>query len=139
MAIKFLAEVQKADLTRKVAYIDVEQALDPRYSETLGLNMSEVVFSQPGCMEDALDIIGDLVSTGEISAIVLDSVAQLASRKEIEGDMETAEMGIRARLLGKFFRKVTPALNDKRCTLFCINQVRTNIGVMHGDPEVRPG
>ena len=138
LAIKFLAEVQKARPDKKVAYIDVEQALDPVYAQVLGLDMDEVIFSQPWSAEEALDIIDKLANSNEISAIVLDSVAQLVPKKELEGEIGSSEMGMRARLLGQFFRKVTEKLNKKNCTLFCINQVRQNIGQTYGNPETTP-
>lgn len=138
LAIKFLAEVQNAYPDKKVAFIDVEHALDPDYAEVLGLNMKDLIFSQPDGAEQALEIMEALANSGEVKAIILDSVAQLTPAKELEWEMGAPEMGGRARLLSQALRKITPAASKNECTIFFINQVRQNIWG-YGAPEVTPG
>ena len=138
LSIKFLAEVQKAYPEKKVAFIDVENALDPVYAEKLWLNMKELIFCQPNSAEEALIVMEKLCESGEIKAIILDSVAQLTPNKELNGSIWDAEMGMRARLMSQALRKIVWKANDNKCTCFFINQVRTNIGQMYGNPETRP-
>lgn len=139
LAIKFLAECQKAYPQKKVAFIDVEHAFDPQYAGKLGLDMGYVVFSQPNSAEQALNIMADLAKTGEVSAIILDSIAQLIPTKEQEGDIGGSEMAMRARLMSQACRKIAPIAEKGDCTCFFINQVRSNVGVMYGNPETTPG
>lgn len=139
LALKFLAEVQKKYPKKKVAFIDVEHALDTDYARTLGLDMDEVWLSQPDSAEEALEVMGKLVASGELKAVVLDSVAQLTPMKEITGEAGDSEMGGRARLMGQALRKIVPAAGTNECTCIFINQVRTNIGQMYGNPETQPG
>jgi len=139
LAIKFLAEVQKKFPDKKVAFIDVEHALDPEYARTLGLNMDEVIFSQPSWWEEALGIMDMLIDSWEVKAIVLDSVAKLTPRKEVEGDIWDAEMAWRARLMSQGLRKITPKASKNMCTCFFINQVRMQVGQIYWNPETRPG
>ena len=139
LAIKFLAEVQKAYPDKKVGYIDLECALDPVYAEKLGLNMKDVLFSQPNSAEEALTLVEMMCESGEVKAVVLDSVAKLTPLKELNGDIGDAEMGMRARLLSQALRKIVPKASENKCTCFFINQVRTNLGQMYGNPETMPG
>lgn len=139
LAIKFLAEVQKKYPEKRVAFIDVEHALDPEYAGVLGLKMDELILCQPNSAEEALGIMEMLCASGEVKAVILDSVAKLTPRKELDGDIGDAEMGMRARLMSQALRKITPKASDNKCTCFFINQVRTNLGQMYGNPEVRPG
>lgn len=138
-AIKFLAETQKKYKDKHVAFIDVEHALDPVYAKNIGLDMKRLILSQPDSAEQALNIMYDLVSSGEVKAVVLDSVARLTPRKETEGSIGDAEMGMRARLMSQGLRKITPKANQMGCSCFFINQVRSSIGVLYGPTEVRPG
>lgn len=141
LALKFLAEVQKAYPKYKVAFIDVEHALDPEYAQTLGLNMGEVYLSQPDTAEVALETMEKIVSSGEFKAVILDSVAQLTTIKELSGEMGDAEMGARARLMGQALRKIVPAAGQNDCTCIFINQIRMKLGpdAMYGNPETQPG
>lgn len=138
LAIKFLAEVQKKYPDKKVAFIDVEHALDPDYAEHLGLNMKDVLFSQPDSAEQALDIMEEIAASGEVKAIILDSVASLLPNKELEGSTADSEMGMRARLMGKICRKLPPIASKNECICFFINQIRSSMS-MYGPTETRPG
>lgn len=138
LAIKFLAEVQKAYPEKAVAFIDVEHALDPDYAEVLWLKMDELIFAQPTSAEEALDIVHELADSWEVRAIIIDSVAKLTPKKEVEWNIWDAEMAMRARLMSQALRKITPKANQNQCTCFFINQVRTNVGQMYGNPETRP-
>lgn len=138
LAVKMLAEFQKAFPNKKVAFIDVEHALDPNYARAVWLDVDNIVFSQPNSAEEALDVMEALTSTWEVSCIVLDSVAKLVPRKEVEGDMGVAEMWMRARLMGQGLRKITPVANKNLCTCIFINQVRQSVWVTYWNPEVRP-
>lgn len=137
-AMKFLAETQKNYPDKKVAYIDLEQAVDPKYATALGLDMENVIFSQPNSAEAALGIMEALCESWEVKAIVLDSVAKLTPKKELEGEIWDSEMAMRARLMSQALRKITPKANQHKCTCFFINQVRTSMSP-YGNPEVRPG
>ena len=139
LAIKFLAEVQKAFPDKKVGYIDIECSLSPDYAEKLGLNMKEVLFSQPNSAEEALTLMEMMCESGEVKAVVLDSVAKLTPLKELNGDIGDAEMGMRARLISQALRKIVPKANANKCTCFFINQVRANIGQMYWPSETMPG
>lgn len=141
LAIKFLAQMQKAYPKDKVAFIDVEHALDPDYAQVLGLNMDDLYLSQPDTAEIALDTLDKIVCSGEFKCVVLDSVAQLTTEKELAGEMGDAEMGGRARLMGQALRKITPAAAKNDCTVIFINQIRMKLGpdAMYGNPETQPG
>lgn len=139
LAVKFLAEVQKAYPKNTVAFIDIEHALVPEYAKALGLNMDEVYLSQPDTAEEALETMEKVVASGECKAVVLDSVAQLMPIKELTGEIGDMEMGSRARLMGQALRKISPAAAKNKCACIFINQVRTNIAQMYGNPETQPG
>jgi len=132
LSIMFLAQVQKKYPKSGVAFIDVEHALDPDYAQQLGLNMDELILSQPDSAEQALNIMNELAASGEIKAIILDSVAKLVPRKEVEGEVGDAEMAMRARLMGQALRKIVPNADKNKCTCFFINQVRNSVGITYG-------
>jgi recombination protein RecA len=125
----------------KVAYVDVEQSYDIKYAEKLGVNSKELVFSQPSSAEQALDIVDMLARTGEISLIVVDSVAALAPQAELDGEIGDANIGLSARLMSKCMRKIASALNETNCAVIFINQLRAMIstGWSAGPSETTPG
>ena len=131
------AECQKAGGT--VAFIDAEHALDPEYAKKIGLNVDELLLSQPDCGEQALDITEALVRSGGIDLIVIDSVAALTPRAEIEGEMGDQNMGLHARLMSRALRKLTAIASKMGTTIIFINQIRMKIGVMFGNPETTTG
>ncbi|MFS6554107.1 DNA recombination/repair protein RecA, partial [Parabacteroides distasonis] len=122
-----------------VAFIDAEHALDPVYAEHLGVNVDELLVSQPDSGEQALEIAEKLVRSGAIDLIVVDSVAALVPKAEIEGEMGDAHVGLQARLMSQALRKLTGAISKSNCTAIFINQLREKIGVMYGNPETTPG
>lgn len=138
IALHVIAEVQKKG--GKVAYIDAEHALDPDYAKKLGVKLDDLIISQPDCGEDALNILESLVRSGIISAVIIDSVAALTPRAEIEGEMGAQFIGLQARMMSQALRKIT-ALADKAKTLIVfINQLREKIGMMgYGEPTTTPG
>lgn len=138
LALHAIAEVQKKG--GKVAYIDAEHALDPDYAKKLGVKVDDLIISQPDSGEDALNILESLVRSGVIDAAVIDSVAALVPRAEIEGEMGAVHVGLQARLMSQALRKIT-ALADRAGTLIIfINQIREKIGMMgYGDPTTTPG
>jgi recombination protein RecA len=123
----------------KCAFIDVEHALDPAYSRKLGVNTDELLISQPDSGEEALEIVEHLLKSGEMDVIVVDSVAALVPRSELEGDMGDPQMGVVARMMSQALRKLTAITSKSGCCLIFINQVREKIGVMFGNPETTPG
>jgi recombination protein RecA len=137
IALTVVTEAQKMGL--KCAYIDAEHALDPVYMQALGVNLDDLIFSQPDYGEQALEIVDRLVRTGEIGVIVIDSVAALIPKAELEGEMEAAQMGLQARLMAKAMRKLTGLASENKTLLLFINQLRNKIGVMFGNPETTPG
>ena len=137
LAIHLMAETQKMGGT--AAYIDVEHAMDPAYAANCGLNLDELLIAQPDSAEQALDITEQLVSSGAVDAIVLDSVAALVPRAEIEGDMGDTHMGLQARLMSQALRKLTSTIHRSRTAVIFINQLREKIGISYGNPEVTPG
>jgi recombination protein RecA len=137
IALTIVTEAQKMGL--KCAYIDAEHALDPVYMQALGVNFNNLIFSQPDYGEQALEIVDRLVRTGEIGVVVIDSVAALIPKAELEGEMEAAQMGLQARLMAKAMRKLTGLASENKCLLLFINQLRNKIGVMFGNPETTPG
>ncbi len=137
LAIHIMAETQKLGGT--AAYIDVEHALDPAYAGNCGLILDELLIAQPDSAEQALDITEQLVRSGAIDAIVLDSVAALVPQAEIEGDMGDSHMGLQARLMSQALRKLTSAIHRSKTAVVFINQLREKIGVTYGNPEVTPG
>jgi len=137
LALQAAAEAQK--LNGIVAFIDVEHALDPSYAQKLGLNIDDLFISQPDSGEEALEIGEVLVRSNAIDLIVVDSVAALVPRAELEGEMGDTHVGLQARLMSQALRKLTGAIShSKTCTIF-INQLRMKIGVMFGNPETTPG
>lgn len=137
LCLHAVAEAQKAGGT--AAFIDVEHALDPVYAKRLGVNVDDLLVSQPDTGEQALDIIETLVRSGAIDIVVLDSVAAMATRAEIDGEMGDAHVGVQARLMSQAMRKLTAAISKTNCVCVFINQIREKIGVMYGNPETTPG
>jgi len=121
------------------AFIDAEHALDPNYAQALGVNLDELLISQPDSGEQALEIAETLVRSGAVDVIVVDSVAALVPRAELEGDMGDAHVGLQARLMSQALRKLVGAINRSRCVVVFINQIREKVGVMFGNPEVTTG
>ena len=137
LAIHGMVEAQKVGGT--VAVIDVEHAFDRFYAEALGLDMSKVIFSQPDNGEQALEIADTLISTGKIAFILIDSIAALTPKSEIEGEMGDSKMGLHARLMSQACRKLTGTVGKTGTVIFWTNQIREKIGVMFGSPETTPG
>ena len=137
LAIHIMAETQK--LGGIAAYIDVEHALDPTYAGNCGLILDDLLIAQPDSAEQALDITEQLVRSGAVDAVVIDSVAALVPQAEIEGDMGDAHVGLQARLMSQALRKLTSSIHRSRTAVIFINQLREKIGVTYGSPEVTPG
>ena len=137
IALHVVAEAQK--LGGDAAYIDVEHALDHVYARNLGVDIDSLLVSQPDAGEQALDIAEQLVRSGAIDVVVIDSVAALVTRAEIEGDMGDSHVGVQARLMSQALRKMTAAISKSNCVVIFINQLREKVGVMYGNPEVTPG
>ena len=137
LALHILAEAQKKG--GEVAFIDVEHALDPAYASALGVNIDELLVSQPDTGEQALEITEALVRSGAIDVIVVDSVAALVPRAEIEGEMGDSHVGLQARLMSQALRKLAGAISKSNCVAIFINQLREKVGVVYGNPEVTPG
>ena len=137
LALHIIANAQKAG--GLVAFIDAEHALDPEYAGALGVNLEELLISQPDFGEQALEIAETLIRSGSVDAIVVDSVAALVPRSELEGDMGDAQMGLQARLMSQALRKLAGIVSKSNTSLIFINQVREKIGVMFGNPETTTG
>lgn len=137
VALSVAAQSQKNGGT--VAFIDVEHALDPKYAKVLGVDLDSLLVSQPSSGEQALEIIETLVRSGAVDVIILDSVAAMTTRAEIEGEMGDANIGLQARLMSQAMRKLTSVINKTNCAAIFINQIREKIGVMFGNPETTPG
>ena len=137
LALHVLAQAQKAG--GEVAFIDAEHALDVTYARALGVNIEEMLISQPDTGEQALEICETLVRTGAVDVIVVDSVAALVPRAEIEGEMGDSFVGLHARLMSQALRKLTGAINKTNTIVVFINQLREKVGVMYGNPEVTTG
>ncbi len=138
LTLHVIAEAQKT--TRGTcAFIDAEHALDPAYAKKLGVNIDELIISQPDTGEQALEIADTLVRSGAIDVIVIDSVAALVPKAELEGEMGDATMGQQARLMSQALRKLTASISRTNCTVVFINQIRQKIGVMFGNPETTTG
>ncbi|MDR3572718.1 MAG: recombinase RecA [Anaerolineaceae bacterium] len=137
LCLHMVSESQKMGGT--AAYIDMEHALDPDYAARLGVNVNELYISQPDTGEQALEIAETLVRSGAVDIVVIDSVAALVPRAEIEGDMGDASMGMQARLMSQALRKLSGAINQTRTTVVFTNQLRQKIGIMFGNPETTPG
>lgn len=137
LALHIMAETQKMGGT--AAYIDVEHALDPSYSANCGVKLEDLLISQPDSAEQALEITEYLVRSGAVDTIVIDSVAALVPKSELEGDMGDAHVGLQARLMSQALRKLTAAIHHSGTAVVFINQLREKVGVMYGSPEVTPG
>jgi len=137
MTLHAVAEVQKQGGT--AAFVDAEHALDPVYAEKLGVDMDELLVSQPDTGEQALEITDMLVRSGAVDVVVVDSVAALTPRAEIEGDMGDSHVGLQARLMSQALRKLTANIKRSNCIVIFINQIRMKIGVMFGSPETTTG
>ena len=137
LAMHMVAEVQQRKGT--AAFVDAEHALDPDYAEKIGVKLDDLLISQPDTGEQALDIVETLVRSNAVDAIVVDSVAALTPRAEIEGEMGDSHMGLQARLMSQALRKLAGIISKSRCTVIFINQIRMKIGVMFGNPETTTG
>jgi recombination protein RecA len=137
LTLQVIAEMQKQGGT--CAFIDAEHALDVQYAQKLGINVSELLISQPDTGEQALEIVDSLVRSGAVDLVVVDSVAALTPKAEIEGDMGDQLPGLQARLMSQALRKLTATIKKTNCTVIFINQIRMKIGVMFGSPETTTG
>lgn len=137
VALHAIAEVQK--LGGQAAFIDAEHALDPKYAKDLGVNIDELLISQPDTGEQALEIAEALVRSGAIDIVVVDSVAALVPKAEIEGEMGDSHVGLQARLMSQALRKLSGAINKSKTIAIFINQIREKVGVLFGNPETTPG
>ncbi len=137
LALTIAANAQKEGGV--AAVIDAEHALDPAWAQTLGVNLDDLLVSQPNYGEQALEIADTLVRSNAVDVIVVDSVAALVPKVELDGDMDDSQVGVQARMMSKAMRKLTGAINHSRCTVIFINQIREKIGVMFGNPETTSG
>ena len=137
LLITKIAEVQKQG--GEAAFIDAEHALDPVYAKHLGVDINRLLVSQPDCGEQALEIAEDLVNSGAIDIIVIDSVAALVPRSEIEGEMGDSHVGAQARLMSQAMRKLSGSIAKTNCIVIFTNQLREKVGIMYGNPEVTTG
>ncbi|OYW44426.1 MAG: recombinase RecA [Sphingomonadales bacterium 12-68-11] len=137
LALHVIAEAQKNGGT--AAFVDAEHALDPAYAKKLGVDIDELIVSQPDTGEQALEIVDTLVRSNAIDVLVIDSVAALVPRAEIEGEMGDSHVGLQARLMSQSLRKLTGSISRSRCMVIFINQLRMKIGVMYGNPETTTG
>ncbi len=137
LALHVIAEAQKAG--GYAAFVDAEHAFDPRYAKNLGINTDELLVSQPDSGEQALEITETLIRSAALDVIVIDSVAALVPRAELEGEMGDSHMGLQARLMSQAMRKITGIINKTRTSVIFINQIREKIGVMFGNPETTSG
>lgn len=137
IALHVIAEVQKQG--GEAAFIDAEHALDPIYAKKIGVDINNLLVSQPDCGEQALEIAETLVNSGAIDVVVIDSVAALVPRQEIEGDMGASHVGVQARLMSQAMRKLTGCIAKSNCIVIFTNQLREKVGVMYGNPEVTTG
>jgi len=137
LTLHIVAQAQK--MGGQAAFIDVEHALDPAYAKKLGVDIDNLLIAQPSSGEEALEITEMLVRSNAIDCIILDSVAALTSKSEIDGDMGDATVGMQARLMSQAMRKLTPVVSKSRAVCIFINQIREKIGVMFGNPETTPG
>ncbi|HEY9737585.1 MAG TPA: recombinase RecA, partial [Trichocoleus sp.] len=137
LALHAIAEVQKAGGT--AAFVDAEHALDPEYSKNLGVNIDELLVAQPDTGEAGLEIVDQLVRSSAVDIVVVDSVAALVPRAEIEGEMGDTHVGLQARLMSQALRKITGNIGKSGCTVIFLNQLRMKIGVSYGNPETTTG
>lgn len=137
VALHMVAEVQKRGGI--AGFIDAEHALDPVYAKNIGVDIDELYISQPDCGEQAMEITETMVRSGAVDIVIVDSVAALVPKAEIDGDMGDSHMGLQARLMSQALRKLTSVINKSNCTVIFINQLREKIGVMFGNPETTTG
>ncbi len=137
LTLHIIAEIQKQG--GQAAFIDAEHALDPAYARRIGVDVDNLLLSQPDTGEQALEIVETLVRSNAVDIVVIDSVAALTPRAEIEGEMGDAQMGLQARLMSQALRKLTAAISKSHCTVIFLNQLRMKIGVMFGNPETTTG
>ena len=137
VALHAVAEVQKRGGI--AGFIDAEHALDPAYAKNIGVNIDELYISQPDCGEQALEITETMVRSGAVDIVIVDSVAALVPKQEIEGDMGDTHVGLQARLMSQALRKLTPVISKSNCVVIFINQLREKVGVMFGNPETTTG
>jgi len=137
LALQIIANAQRAG--GKAAFIDAEHALDSGYTKVLGVDLEQLLISQPDCGEDALNIAETLVRSNALDVVVVDSVAALVPRAEIEGEIGDSHMGLQARLMSQALRKLTASISKSRTCAIFINQIREKIGIMFGNPETTPG
>lgn len=137
LTLHAIAEVQKQGGT--AAFIDAEHAIDPVYAKNLGVNIDELILSQPDSGEQGIEIAETLIKSGAVDLVVIDSVAALVPQVELDGEIGDQQMGLQARLMSKACRKITGLLNKSNCTVIFINQIREKIGVMFGNPETTTG
>ncbi len=139
LTLSIIAQAQAQAVAGVAAFIDAEHAFDPSYAKLIGVNLDELLMSQPDTGEQALDIVETLVRSNAVDLIVVDSVAALVPKAEIEGEMGDSVMGMQARLMSQAMRKLTAAISKSKTTVVFINQLREKIGVMFGNPETTPG
>ncbi len=137
LALSIAAQAQKEGGV--VAFIDAEHALDPTWAERLGVNLNDILVSQPNYGEQALDICDLLVRSNSVDVVVVDSVAALTPKAELDGEMDESQVGVQARMMSKAMRKLTGAISQSKATVIFINQIREKIGVIYGSPETQPG
>jgi len=137
LALHIIAEAQK--LGKTCTFIDAEHALNPQWAATLGVDLNNLLISQPDSGEQALEIVDTLIKGGNTDVIVIDSVAALVPKVELEGEMGDAHIGVQARLMSQALRKISPSITKSKCVLIFINQIRMKIGVMFGSPETTTG
>jgi recombination protein RecA len=137
LALSVVAQAQKLGI--RCAYVDAEHALDPIYMQAVGVDLDELLLAQPDYGEQGLEIVDKLIRTGEIGLVVVDSVASLIPKAELEGDMEANQMGLQARMMSKALRKLVGLANEHKTLIIFINQLRSKIGIMFGNPETTPG
>ena len=137
LCLSLIAEAQRKG--GNAVFIDVEHALDPKYAKVVGVNLENLMVSQPECGEDALNIAETLIRSGAIDVVVIDSVAALVSRQELDGQMGDTTVGLQARMMSQAMRRLTAAISKTKCICVFTNQIREKIGVMFGNPETTPG
>ncbi len=137
LCLSVIAQAQKAG--GNAVFIDVEHALDPRYARVVGVDIDNLMVSQPECGEDALNIAETLIRSGAVDVIVIDSVAALVSKTELDGQFGDSTIGLQARMMSQAMRRLTAAINKTKCVCIFTNQIREKIGVMFGSPETTPG
>jgi len=137
VALHAIASCQKKG--GRAAFIDAEHAIDPEYAKRLGVNIDELILSQPDSGEQAMEIVEILIKSQSVDLVVVDSVAALVPQAELDGEMSDAQVGAQARLMSKALRKITGLLNKSECTIIFINQLREKVGIMFGNPETTPG